>query len=465
MANRIPVPFVGGSYEGVVSVINPQRAINLYAILEKEGGKVPLYMVQTSGLKNLGQASGEGRGAIEVNGTAYAVIGNKFYRVSAAGVCTELGTLGTSSGFLQIESNGVDIVMIDSSTGYVYDFATFSAIADADFPSPSSLTYQDGYYVVGIKGSNSFAISALLDGKTWDALDFSSADGEADNLVAAKSDHRELWLMCEHRGEVWWNSGNADFPFERIQGVSMTTGLGAVRSLARCDNTLFWLDENFQVRRASNKYDPLIVSSRQMEYQISKYAIKSDAVGLSYIENGQTFYTLIFPTDGKVWEYNAATLIWHERTSGSLDSRWRANAFVKAYGKNIFFDYENGNVYELDHSTFTDNADTVKRTRRTVIVNEKHLNITIYQLEIEFKPGVGTDDIEDPQVMLRYSKDGGRTWSNELWRSIGKVGQYRNRAIWNRLGSSRDWCFELTMTDAVELVIIGAWADASLGNS
>ena len=62
----------------------------------------------------------------------------------------------------------------------------------------------------------------------------------------------------------------------------------------------------------------------------------------------------------------------------------------------------------------------------------------------------------DPQAMLRWSNDGGSTWSNEHWVSIGKIGRYQNRAIWRRLGMARDRIYEVSMTDPVKAVIISA---------
>lgn len=65
----------------------------------------------------------------------------------------------------------------------------------------------------------------------------------------------------------------------------------------------------------------------------------------------------------------------------------------------------------------------------------------------------------NPQVMLRWSDDGGHTWSNEHWRSMGKIGQYGFRTIWRRLGMTmklRDRVYEVSGTDPVKLAIMGA---------
>ena len=65
----------------------------------------------------------------------------------------------------------------------------------------------------------------------------------------------------------------------------------------------------------------------------------------------------------------------------------------------------------------------------------------------------------DPQVMLRWSDDGGHTWSNEHWASTGKIGEYGKRVIWRRLGMTtklRDRVYEISGSDPVKIAIMGA---------
>ena len=65
----------------------------------------------------------------------------------------------------------------------------------------------------------------------------------------------------------------------------------------------------------------------------------------------------------------------------------------------------------------------------------------------------------NPQAMLRWSDDGGHTWSNEHWRSMGAIGQYGYRTIWRRLGMTeklRDRVYEVSGTDPVKIAIMGA---------
>ncbi|MCX5920345.1 MAG: packaged DNA stabilization protein [Candidatus Melainabacteria bacterium] len=65
----------------------------------------------------------------------------------------------------------------------------------------------------------------------------------------------------------------------------------------------------------------------------------------------------------------------------------------------------------------------------------------------------------EPEAMLRWSDDGGHTWSNEHWSPLGRIGAYGHRTFWRRLGMTlklRDRVYELSMTDPVKVAIMGA---------
>jgi hypothetical protein len=122
-------------------------------------------------------------------------------------------------------------------------------------------------------------------------------------------------------------------------------------------------------------------------------------------------------------------------------------------------DYDNGKVYLLDQNAYTDDGQYIVRefvSRH----NKSGEFLSIAQLWIEMEAGVGlvTGQGSDPQVMLQISRDGGHSWGAELVAAIGKLGMYRMRALWNRLGRSRDWLFKFRITDPVKTVFVAAWA-------
>ncbi len=200
--------FVGGAYEGRSDYINPQTCVNLFPVVDKTGGKNVINLIGTPGLiSKSAYANSPVRGIIRASGTTYVVTGNNFLSFDGTSYSL-LGTLSsTTSNPVTMEENGVQVMIVDGELGYIYSIGggTFAQISDADFPIPSALTYQDGYFIVSKADSDEFYISALYDGTAWDALDFGSAESSPDEAVTLISDHRELWIFGEKTTEVFYN--------------------------------------------------------------------------------------------------------------------------------------------------------------------------------------------------------------------------------------------------------------------
>ena len=115
---------------------------------------------------------------------------------------------------------------------------------------------------------------------------------------------------------------------------------------------------------------------------------------------------------------------------------------------------------------YDDAGNLMRSVRRTRVLNENMKRLFFSRLEVDIESGVGIPNdtnYEDPHIVLRFSDDGGRTWSNELWQNMGKLGDYTHRAVWNKLGSSVNRIFEVTISDPVKRVMIDAHADVMVG--
>lgn len=122
-------------------------------------------------------------------------------------------------------------------------------------------------------------------------------------------------------------------------------------------------------------------------------------------------------------------------------------------------DYQSGQIHQMSRAFFTDAGGVLRCQRRAPHIWEKAKRKRIFHgsMQIEFTPGVGLQSGQgsSPQAMLRWSDDGGFKWSNEHWTSIGAAGATRNRALWRRLGHSRDRIYELNYSDPTVRDIIG----------
>jgi hypothetical protein len=235
------------------------------------------------------------------------------------------------------------------------------------------------------------------------------------------------------------------------------------------DNGLFWLGKDARgqgVVYRANGYTGQRISTHAVEWQIQQYGNLSDAIGYTYQQDGHSFYVLIFPSANTTWVYDVATQAWHERAgwvNGEF-TRHRSNCQVFFNSKVVVGDYEDGRIYAFDLDYYQDDDQIQRwyRTWRALPTGANNLKRTAHHsLQIDLESGVGINlgQGDDPQVMLRWSDDGGHTWSNEHWAPIGKIGEYYRRVFFRRLGMTlklRDRVYELSMTDPVKTAIMGA---------
>jgi hypothetical protein len=542
-------PILGSAYVARSVNAADARMINLFPEIVPEGGTEPAFLNRAPGLKFL-QSIGTGPiralWAHQTNGADfYVVSGTEVYKLnSLTAVPAKIGDV-SGTGPVSIADNGAVLFFACNGPSYTYYEPTgeFNQITDVNFPGALTVGYLDTQFIFNepnsqriwsvdtINPANGDYIYPLV----FDPLTFSSADGSPDGVVAINVDHRQLWVFGTDSTEVWYNAGLANFPLSPIQGAFNEIGCVATFSIAKLDNTLFWLGTDARgqgiVYRA-NGYGAARVSTHAIEYAIAQYGNISDALAYTYQQEGHSFYVLTFPSANATWVYDVATQAWHERAGweNGVFTRHRSNCQCNFGGNIIVGDFENANIYMFDLDVYADNGRVQKwlRSWRALPQGTNTLKRTAqHSLQLECEAGVGlngstpiyqgsefiyllaengefliTENDEfltgvtpvfegpefiyiltedgrflitenddylvgtmpvtqgaDPQVMLRFSDDGGHTWSNEHWSSMGKIGQYYRRVFWRRLGMTlklRDRVYEISGTDPVKIDIMGA---------
>jgi len=476
---RTKLPFVGPSYQARSLNADAQRTLNCYVELDNASPRAPAALYGTPGtVRKLTFPTGPVRGGIPAGAYTWWVAGNVVYRVDSAYQHLALGQISTYGGAVDMASNGGQILLVDGEEGWIIDVANskLAVITDDAFPrGVTRAAYQDGWFLVTGDGTGKFYMNEVPnDGRKWNGLDFASAEGSPDNTVGIISDHRELWLFGEQTAEVWANTGNADFPFQRSGNVFIEHGCAAAGTVAKADNTVFWLgadDKGAGIVWRADGYTPLRISTHAIESAIGSYPRIDDAFAFTYQQEGHIFYVLTFPAARATWCYDAATQLWHERAwrnpnTGQL-TRWRPSCHVYANGEHLVGDFELGVVCALDLDANTDDGAPILRLRRTTTSEALQQRMFYSGLQIDMETGVGVDDGQGaaPLLMLRYSNDGGHTWSPERTSTVGAAGQYGARAKFNRLGSGRNRVWEITMTDPVKFAVLGAVVDGEPGAS
>jgi hypothetical protein len=460
----IPFQFIGPAYTGRSENYSSQRTVNYY--LESGKGKAPGLLIGTPGLTApWATLTGGGmRGMLLFNvSTAIMVCGTKVFALTTAGVSTQIGTIADDGRPVQMASNGVVIAIASANVLYsVTPTGTAETYIRSDV---SSVDFIDGYFTITETSSGRFYVSGQY-ATTIDPLDFATAEGLPDNLLTHIVSRRQVYLYGTQSVEQWYNSGNSDFPLSRIDGAFVEIGIVAKDSLSELDNP-FWLggdDKGAGAVWTMNSGTPQRISTPAIEYAIAQWPDMSDAEAFCYSQEGHSFYVLSSASGNETWVFDVATGEWHQRAylhaSGDLH-RIRPRCHLYFGGKNLVGDWENGNVYEYDLDTYSDNGNPLPAIRACGIVQSNLDNQPVASLRLDIDAGVGltTGQGSDPQAMLRWSRDGGKLWSNALWRTMGRIGEYGRRCIWRRVGGGERMVFEVTITDPVKRNITGAYLE------
>jgi hypothetical protein len=368
---------------------------------------------------------------------------------------------------------------VASRTMYALNFSELPA-TDGAFSGASSVDVVDNYFVYNRPHTQQYASSDLLSPITY-GLAFASKFTGPDDLVSLIVDHGQIYLLGEKTSEVWADVGTFPFPFQRIPGASSQHGIAAEFSMARFGNSFVYVSRNDRGQAVivqMNGYFPQRISTHAVENSLVNQNI-SDAVAYTYQLEGHECYVVSFPSLNLTWVYDGSSQMWHKWLWCDNENnykRHRSNCSAFFQGSVLVGDWENGQIYRLDPNNYTDNGQHIRRMRRCPHLVTDFQRQYFDELQIQFQPGVGLQGIEtfplgdndigiNPQAMLRWSNDGGSTWSNEHWAGIGKVGKYQNRIIWRRLGQARDRIYEVVVTDPVKAVIVSANLKASVGEN
>lgn len=464
-------PLVGPSHSTRSKRLDAQRSINWFPELSQSPtSKYIAAMIGAPGLRQrLTLAGSPVRGMFKVNSSTYvAVVGSNVYRVSAANVSTLIGTIAYALTRVSIESNGFSLMIVTGGIGspaYSVDLTTWVVAPIAGFPGADRVGYVDNRFVFNESGTNRVRYTDL-NSVAYVPLNVFSVEGYSDKLMSLLVDHREVWLPGETSTEVYITTGDADNPFERVNGAFMEIGCAAFDTVAHMAESVVWLsaDKSGQgtVVKATG-YIPKPISTHAVEYAIAQYPRIDDAYAFVYQQEGHEFYFLTFPSGNATWVYDNSSEEWHERVwrnpVDNSQNRHRALCHLAFDNAILIGDRVDGRIYEFDLDYYYDDTDPLVAERIAPHLSDNDFKFQVYdRLTVDMSVGTGkpVPDGIAPQVILQWSTDGGFTWSNEHRTTLGLVGERKVRAVWRRLGRSLDRVFKVTVSDPVPRNILGA---------
>jgi hypothetical protein len=497
--------FCGGSYTLQSKNIDAEQAINLYCEQpESTGAKTSIALLHTPGLVVkyiLPEASISD--LFTVNGRSF-VAASRFYELLANGQFTNWGELNgpplsptqifDCQTHLLILSNGDLFIFVltafTDSNGELHPANSFFAVEMAQFNGPVlQIDFVDGYFVATIQNSNTFQISNLEDGTTWSGLFISTISYFPDNIVSMKVDHREIWFFSARKSIGYYNVTAGFPPFIPIQGAYLEDGAAATFATTQANNTLCWIAQDERgtgVAKIMGSYVGQRISTFAVEFAWQSYPTIADAIGYAYQDQGHIFWVLRFPTANKTWVYDFATSLWHERgfwvaQSGTYIAH-RSTSHTFNFGMHLVGDWKSGNIYQMSIDYCTDFGNMIRRVRRSPTISKEKKWIYFPSIEFDIEEGLGASALDialwtevygsppmtdgdgqarPAQVILAWSDDAAKTWSNQYTLDCGRVGEYNKRTRKTQLGRARSRVFELVITDPFPVRIADAYLEAT----
>lgn len=388
------------------------------------------------------------------NGKLYMVRADTLVEVSDDWTTRDLGPVG--GGDLSWAANETQLCVVAAPNAYVLDYATGNLSGVTG--NWRQVVTIDGFGVFVEEGTAQFFASANQDFTIVDALSFASTESTAGPNVAALVKHREIVFLKGATGEVWYDSGAADFPFARNDGAPLEIGCAASKTLKKVNGVAYWLgrdDQGQAVVFAMSGYVPQRVSSHALEEAISGLDL-AESYAWTYHQEGLSFYVLNVPGLDSTWVYEVASGTWHERAEivDGVFTPWRAVCHAAFAGVHVCGDADD-NVYTLDPTYSRNGTDELVRdliTPHTASASLSRERVGSLQLDCDVAQSLTTE----AHILMRYSDDGGRTWSNWKFGSLGDVGRTKHRVRWTMLGAARDRVWQFRVTDDVQCNLISA---------
>lgn len=440
------------------------RLVNCYPEFKGKSGKIafPLYVCPGLKLFSTLTDGGVNRGMLATDNELLVVSARLFFSTDIEGTAEQRGAVPGDglAYFARNDKKPFQVVIVSAGLKFVYEGGDFNDITDPDLPPPDTADYLDGYILYSINDGRMF-FSALSEATSIAALDQVEAEGSPDGLRRVFTLGRNAWLPGTETTEIFYNSGETNNPIQRRPGAFFEFGCAAAGSVAELDGNVVMVTDDWEVVLASASGAKRRISNHAVERDIKALADKSVISAHTYVDEGHKWYTISAPTF--TWQYDLLTGAWIERESYQLP-RWRAEGYAKFNDRHIVGTYNDNTLLEIDSDTYTENGQHLVMTVDVPVHAWPH-PIEVNELFVDVLPGQGlnsTDEhVSDPLVMLRVSKNGGKTFGNERTAKIGKIGEHENRARFLQLGTSGEdgFVLRISISAAVARGITGLYAD------
>lgn len=460
-----PVPFPVTSSPGTHPQESAGRLINCHVVKTEQGARTPIKWVRAPGLTALVTATTYVgfRGFIEVNGSIISILGTRVQLLTKSGTVysfTDLGALAGTDLVTVAKNNAAtaNIVCVTGNGAFnLFTGSAPTAFVDSDLPTPNSVCAVKGYF--GFTHGSGRISASDLNSVSVNSLSYTTAPA---SLLRGVSFRDQLFAFGENFCQVYADAGTTPFPFA-LQ-TTIPVGIAGTHAVAGWEpgftGTLCWVAQDDTVRKLDG-YVPTVISTEDVSRDIAATPDKTLLECCCYMSNGNAIFAVTRPGYW-TWEHNLTTGTWNERESYGQDG-WRVSRTVRAFGTWIAGERDTGTVSEISATTYREGSDPLVFEMLSGAVQAFPARLQVPRLDVNMVAAVGVAAGEagvetDPQVQIRWSKDGGYSFGTPVLRAIGGEGDAKRSVSVSRLGACgpKGFCIGLTVSDPVPVVVFGA---------
>lgn len=449
---RDEFPAIGDSYPLADRNSSVSRSVNLRLSKNEGLGVSPsLELISVEGIAELFDLGAEVRGSVVTTSgpQRWFVVSGSELQEYVSGVWVVRGALGSASGRVSMVSGRDQLVIVDGPGGYVFrlNANTLETITDPDWLGSNFVDSLDGYFIFARPGTDQFYLSAIDDATNMNALDFTSADGQPDDILTFRVVLGELMLFGIGSVETWVNSGDADFPLVPYNSTPVDIGAVGAYSVQRVADFLVYVGQTARgtgIVYELRGHQPIRISTDAVEQALGASTDLSQCSMWAYQVAGGEFVGINAPGLSTTWVFDFATRTWHER--GELvNGEWTPfRALLMQSYEGQQYTMAGTKIYRLAEDVYSIDGDPLARERTwTHLKAPAQEPVSYSALEVFCTTGHGGS------VTLECSNDGGFTWGAPLIRSLGATGRWLERVRWMMLGAARRRSFRIRCTDAV----------------
>ena len=399
---------------------------------------------------------------LQVGPYLYTLAGGSFYSTDIGGASSYISSYAKDD-FAFIAANRAsppDIGFVSGGKYYVsVNGAVATEVTTNVIAQPNSIVHHDGYFVLTYPDGR-FQITNIDDASTLSASDFATAIYKADTLLRGIKRGSDLCLFCSTSVEFWQNTGQT-FPFSRVTALDI--GLIGQRAVTDLRGTLYWVDNNYEVRRLQG-YQSEVVSNPYISQKIRTAVTPEKIYATPYIRDTHGF--VYFSTDEFTLVFNELTGSWHEEYSFDRNRR-KVECFTTFANTVVAGHYEDGRIYTVSRDAYFDgDNERIFMDIQTPIVHGYPNPLKFKTLWVDHIAGKGLGGYEstpenDPKLEILVSRDGGKVFQSLGTRDMGTINQPEQTIRIDGLGTSgpNGWVFSFRCSASVERGIIGAKMD------